>query len=255
MENRKKLCQNQDKFPDGLVQKLTETVNYVLDTLSFVSWDEEEMRRLWRKRSLNDVLRNPQANYLFPCLDTAALATDYLAHNNEDVYLKVLTEKGAMRAFREGKSRIMHIDSLVELIYDGVPYGLDIGCGDITLLRNTESKDRNISPEEEEYFTTRPENGERIWRRTPFLKIGGKDLISNSDLSPLDFIETDYNLVKVPYNINKNDFYNEKEIQGKERILKSNTQDYNSNNLTSYNKEWLKANKDFLPGLKEFKYE
>lgn len=255
MANQKNLCQNQGKFPRGLVQKLTEAVNYVLDTSRFVGWDEEKMRKLWRGRPLNDLLRNPEINHLFPCLDTAALATYYLAQKDENVYLKVLTEKGATNAFREGRARIMHIDSLIELVYDELPFGLDIGCGDITLLRPTYRKDSSISPEEEEYFTTRPEDGESVWRRTPFLKVRGRDFIASPKLSPLDFLETAHNLVKVPYDITKEDFYTAREVSGKDSILRTNCRDYNPQDSASSNKEWLDANKEFLPGLREFQYK
>lgn len=255
MANQKNLCQNQDKFPRGLVQRLTEAVNYVLDNSRFVSWDEEKMRKLWRGRPLNDLLKNPEINHLFPCLDTAAFATNYLAQKDENVYLKVLTEKGATKAFREERARIMHIDSLIELVYDGISFGLDIGCGDITLLRPTNNKDSSISPEEEEYFTTRPEVGERIWRRAPFLKVSGRDFIASPELSPLDFLETGHNLVKVPYDMTREDFYTAREVSGKESILRTNCGDYNPQDSAFSNKEWLDANKEFLPGLREFQYK
>jgi len=254
MVNKKILCQNQDKFPKDLVQKLVETVNYVLDTSKFVGWDEGRMRKLWRGRPLNDLLKNPEINYLFPCLDTATLATYYLAQKDEEVYLKVLTEKGATHAFREGKARIMHVDSLIELVHNGISFGLDIGCGDITLLRPTNNKDNSISPEEE-YFTTRPEEGEGIWRRTPFLKVNGSDFVSHPDLSPLDFLETIHNLVKVPYDITKEDFYTAREVSGKDSILRTNCRDYNPQDSVSFNREWLEGNKEFLPGLRKFQYQ
>ncbi|MFH1711602.1 MAG: hypothetical protein ABH840_04785 [Nanoarchaeota archaeon] len=255
MANQKNLCKNQDKFPRGLVQRLTEAVNYVLDTSRLVGWDEEKMRKLWRGRPLNDLLRNPEINHLFPCLDTSAIATHYLAQKDEEVYLKVLTEKGATKAFREEKARIMHIDSLIELVYDGIPFGLNIGCGDITILRPTNNKDSSISPEEKEYFTTRPEDGERIWRRTPFLKVSGRDFITSPELSPLDFLETCHNLVKVPCDITKEDFYTARDVPGKDSILRTNYRDYNPLDSASFNKEWLDTNKEFLPGLREFQYK
>jgi hypothetical protein len=158
-------------------------------------------------------------------------------------------------AFREGRARIMHIDSLIELVYDGIPFGLDIGCGDITLLRPTYHKDSSISQEEEGYFTTRPEDGERIWRRTPFLKVSGRDFIASPESSPLDFLETANNLVKVPYDITKEDFYTARDVPGKDNILKTNCRDYNIQDSISSNKEWLDINKKFLPGLREFQYK
>ena len=249
------LCQNQEKFPKDLVLKIVETVNYVLDKSIFVSWEEAKMEELWRGRPLNDLLNNPEINYLFPCLDTAALATYYLAEKGEDVYFKVLTERGATTAFKEGRARIMHIDSLTELVYDGIPFGLDIGCGDITLLRPTYNQGDSISSEEEEFLTTRPEAGEKIWRRTPFLKVSGRDFLSNPELSPLEFLERSHNLVRVPYGIRKEDFYTEREVSGKSSILKTNCKDYNPQDSASSNKAWLDSNKDFLPNLKEFQYK
>jgi len=253
MVKQEYVCQNQDKFPKELVQKLAEAVNYVLDTSRFVAWDEEKMKKLWRGRPLKDLLENPKINHLFPCLDTAALATYYLTQKGEKVYLKVLTEKGATDAFRGGKARIMHVDSLVELIYNDIPYGLDIGCGDITVLTQANNKDEVISPEEE-YFTTRPEQGEQIWRRTPFLKVSGKDLITHMNLSPLDFLTTPFNTVKIPYGITKDDFYTIEKVNGKDNILNTNNEEYNASESRLFNREWLNANKKFLPNLHEFQY-
>ncbi len=246
-------CQNQDKFPEEVVAKLVEATNHVLGISKFVAWNEETMKRLWRGRPLKNLLKNPEINYLFPCLDTAALATSYLAEKGEDVYLKVLTEKGATNAFREGKAGIMHIDSLVELVHNGVPYSLDIGCGDIIILKPITNQCSNSL--EQEFYTTRPEKGEQIWNRTPFLKVKGQEFVSHINLSPLDFLNIPQNLVEVPYDISKEDFYTSRDVGCKENILKTNQKDYNPQAARAFNKEWLETNKDFLPGLIAFTYE
>jgi len=246
-------CQNQDKFPGEVVAKLVDATNHALSVSKFIAWDEITMKRLWRGRPLKDLLKHPEINHLFPCLDTATIATHYLARKGEDVYLKVLTEKGATEAFKQERARIMHVDSLVELIHQGVPYCLDIGCGDITIL--TPTKNTSSDSLEQEYHTTRHEQGEGIWTRTPFLRVKGQDLVRHADLSPLDFLDNDKNLVKVPYGVSREDFYASRNVEGKENILRINKRDYNPEAARTFNRQWIEDNKDFLPGLKEFRYD
>ena len=73
--------------------------------------------------------------------------------------------------------------------------------------------------------------------------------------SPLDFLETAHNLVKVPYGITKEDFYTAREVSGKDSVLRINCRDYNRQESASSNKKWLDANREFLPGLREFQYK
>jgi hypothetical protein len=248
-------CQNTDRFPREVVSIFIDATNHVLDTLTFKAWDKETMKRCWRGRSLNDLLKNPEANHLFPCLDTALLATHYLASQGQDAYLKVLTEKGAVEAFKDGRARIMHIDSLAEINWKGKSYALDLGCGDITILTPIIPTEDEIPSEEVKYFTTRPEEGEQIWRRTPFLRLRGQEIKNNPDRSPLSFLYAPENLVKVPYCIDPGDFYRENMASGKPSIVSSNQEGYDPKSCSRYNEEWLDKNKDFLPGMRRFRYE
>lgn len=239
------------KIPMEVRRKFVDTANYVLDNVVFNVWNESKMRNSWRKRSLDDIVKSREINHLFPCIDTAALATKYLIENGENASIKLLTEKGAVDAFRQERSRALHIDAITELVYEGVQYGLDIGCGDLTLFKPILEIEKYN--EEETYLTTRPEPHERIWRRTPFLKIRGKNLIENSSKPTLDFMETKYNLISIPYGIKKIDFHTFPDIKGKKGFLTTN-EDYDQKASASDNKKWLTKNQDFLPGLKEYKY-
>jgi len=201
-------CTNQDKFPGKVVEIFVAATNHVLSTLKFAAWDEATMKRQWRGRSLQALSENPEVNYLFPCLDTALLATAYLTSQGEEAYLEVLTEKGATKAFKSEKARIMHIDSLVRIELEGRPYLLDIGCGDVTLLTPVDEETR----EEVRYYTTRHNKGEEIWTRTPFLRVDGEIIQDNQNNAPLDFLTSKHNLVRAPFIIRKTDFYRENQV-------------------------------------------
>jgi len=245
------VCKNQDKFPLELRKKFVDATNYVLFEVDFTSWNSEKMKKLWRGRSLTGLLKDPEINHLFPCMDTTILGVTYLSSRGENVFYKILTAKGATKSFRENRASIMHIDSLIELEHNGVFYGLDIGCGDLTLLRPA-SRDEKISSEEENYFTTRPEVGEQIWTRSALLRVAGKTLLENPGISPMDFLNSSDNLVKVPYGITKEDIYSSLPRLGQEDVLTTNQKNYDPDASSRQNFEWIRQNKDFLPGMIQF---
>jgi hypothetical protein len=240
-----------EEFPNELRKKFIDAANYVLDNVVFKAWNEQEMKENWRKRSLDQILRSNEINHLFPCLDAAVAATKYLYENRDDARLKLLTEKGAVGAFRDGKSRALHIDVLVELLHQGINYGLNIGCGDVILYKQVpiDSED----PLEEKYLTTRPEKHERFWVRTPFLVIRGKTIVDNASTPILNFLETEHNEVKAPYGITKEEFHRAPEIENKKSLLVTN-EDYDPNASSTDNREWLVENLKYLSGLREYKY-
>lgn len=240
-----------EEFPEGVRRKFVDAANYVFDTLVFRAWNEQEMQEKWRKRSLDQILKSGEANHLFPCLDAGVVAVKYLNENGEDARLKLLTERGAVDAFRNGRARALHIDALVELPYAGVNYGLDIGCNDVILYKPVPSD--SSDPLEEKYLTTRPEEHERFWHRTPFLLIDGQTIVRNQTTPILDFLSNEHNQIKVPYGIKKEEFYEAPAIGDKKSFLVTN-EDYDSEASSADNKEWLAQNLEFLPGLKEYRY-
>ena len=239
-------------IPKEVKTVFIEAANYVLNNSKFTGWNEQKMKTQLRKRSLDTIVNSREINHLFPCADAAALATKYLTEKGEKVSIKFLTERGAVDAFRQGKSRAMHIDTITELFYQGVSYGLDIGCGDLTLFKPISGIEK--FKEEEAYITTRPEEHERIWKRTPFLKIDGKTLIQNSSRQMLDLMDTASNLSTIPYSLKKSEFHTFPQIEGKESFLTTN-EEYDPNASSSDNKIWLSIHQKFLPGLTEYKYE
>lgn len=240
-----------NEFPDGLRNKFIDATNYVLSNFNFRAWDKQEMEEKWRERSLDQILKSGEINHLFPCVDAGAVATKYLYEKGEDVGLRLLTEKGAVDAFREGRARALHIDALVELPYQGIDYGLDIGCGDVILYKPVLSD--SSDPIEEKYLTTRPEEHERFWYRTPFLKIRGEILVNNDSVPILNFLETEHNEVEVPYGIKEKDFYKAPTIEDKKSFLETN-EDYDPVASSADNQEWLDKNLRFLLGLREYNY-
>jgi hypothetical protein len=244
-------CLNTAKFPKEVVELFIEAANFVLDNLEFVPWKIEKMRQMWGKRSLKNLLMDPQTNYLFPCLDTAILAVHYLTISGVPSYLKLLTEKQAVNKFHKKKARVMHLDSLVEVTHKNIPYSLEIGSGDLTFLTPL---DIYSSGEEIEYFTTQHDPGNTIWTRSPFLMIDGKLIEKYPEFPPLDFLESEQNLISVPYRLNTSDFQKEQRVKSKPSLFDINKRDYNKEALVAYNESWTKANADFLNGLKSFLY-
>ena len=241
------LTQEQIKkeFPEEFRTEVVRLTNYVLDKVAFTAWAPERMRSSWRKRSLQNILREGEINHLFPCVDTAVLANSWAL--NEDIKLKLLTEKGAVEAFRNGRARALHIDAITELTIRGQTYGFDIGCGDITLLKQVRNHD-----EETVYLTTRQEEGEHFWQRTPFLSICATD-ISYNNRSILNFLGTPFNKVAIPYNIKEAEFYEAPDIEGKGSFLDTN-QDYDAESSGRDNEEWLKSQAEIFPNLIPYRY-
>ena len=246
-------CNNIELFPKEVVERFVQTANYVLKSVVFTSWNEKQMKERWRKRSLSDVLQAKEINHLFPCIDTAAIATQFLYERGESPGLVLLTEKGAVKAFRDGKARALHIDAIVEIDYESQPYGLGIGCGDLNFLK--ENKSANKELEEKVYTTTRHEKGETTWKRTPFLVVNGTDLLKNKKIEILDFILSPFNQIKVPYNLKKEEFHVARTILGKKDFIQTNEEEYNPVASSRDNVEWLKQNKDIFPGLKKYAYK
>jgi hypothetical protein len=244
-------CQNTKRFPKEVVGIFIETANFVLDNLEFVPWGIEKMQRMFGKRSLKNLLREPQTNYLFPCLDAAILAVHYLTLSGVPSYLKLLTEKQVAKKFHDKRARLMHLDSLVEIAHKDTPYSLDIGSGDITFLTPLNP---GISGEEIEYFTTRHDEWGSIWTRSPFLRIDGRLIEKYPELPPLEFLESEHNLINVPYCLNASDFQKEQRVKSKLSLFDINKRDYDKEALIAYNDSWTKANIDFLPCLKTFQY-
>ena len=245
-----RLNSNISEFPSYVVEKFIEATNYVLETVTFRAWDEGQMRARWRRNSLNSLLEIKEINHLFPCIDTAILATSFLTREGEDSSLALLTEEGAMKAFRGGRKRVMHIDSTAELTYDGVTYKLDIGCGDITLIKPSDT--------ENTYLTTRPEPNEKEWERRPFFRMKGKVIEDHPDIPVLSFIESPHNtIVPTPYAyvITLNNLHTVNPVSGEANILTTNKEQFNIEEARAFNKKWVNANRDLLPGIKEFRYE
>ncbi len=239
------------EFPEEVKKKFVESANHVLDNFVFKAWDEAEMKEKWRKRSLSQILNSGEINHLFPCLDASAIAVKYLKEAGGSPRLKLLTESGAVDAFRNKKSRALHIDSFVELPYEGVNYCLNIGCGDVILYKPFPPDGSDEL--EEKYLTTRPEKHERFWHRTPFLVLDGKTMAENQEIPLLNFVNSEHNMANVPYGIEVEEFHEALSVNGKKSFLLTN-QDYDLDASTADNREWLAQNLKFLPDLKEYRY-
>jgi len=247
----KTVNQAYEEFPDEVRKKFVEATNYVLDNFIFKAWNEQEMKEKWRRRSLDQILESGEINHLFPCVDAGVVAAKYLHDNGENVRLNLLTERGAVDAFRKGKASALHIDALVELPFRGVNYGLDIGCGDVILYKPVLSG--SSDPLEKKYLTTRPEEHERYWDRTPFLIVDGLTLVRNQFTPILNFLDTGNNKIVAPYGIKKGEFHRAPSVGDKKSFLVTN-EDYDSEASSADNKGWLTENLQFLPGLREYRY-
>lgn len=255
-------CKNQDRFPKEIINIFIIAANYVLENSVFRKFSEDEIKNWWRNRSLRDIIernKDPKTNlysinHLFPCIDTSIIAAHYLRSNSYRATIKMFTEQGAFEEFRKGNRRIMHIDSVCRLEHKKKIYFLDIGCGDLTfgVLRSRENP-------EETYLTTRHETNESFWKRTPIAEVSGIGMYpitqyQNYIRTPSQFLNRNINQVKVPYGITVQDLRTEKAFEGKKSVFELNL-DYNPEESRRYNKEWLGENKDFLKGLKEFRYQ
>ncbi len=249
-------CKNQDKFPDEVVEKFVEISNGVLSSVNFVAWNEEEMKTNWRKRPLAEIVTSGEINHLFPCIDAAAFAANYVyqKNNGAEIYkphILLLTEKQSVDSHRKKESRIIGVDALLELTFGEKQFYLGIGCGDLNLLRRTEEK---TDAGEISFYTTRHEEDQSIWRRMPFLRVFAGDLKMNAlYASPLELLNTDSNKIVTPCNLTTDDFLTQNEIPGKPNYFKTNTE-YSPQDCIKDNKSWTEANKDFLSGLVNFRY-
>jgi hypothetical protein len=171
------------------------------------------------------------------------VAASYLNGKKFPAFLKVLVEEENAKKFRGGESRVLGIDSIVEVHTDSGVYGLDIGAGDLTLLTPTGTP--RIHSGTKTYLTTRHKQEERIWVRDPVLVLNVSRV---GNIPPLCYLggALPGNLVKDPFMISGNEVIRQNLVPGKPTIGKLNQQ-YDKEALAQYNQ-------DFFRGLKTFDY-
>ena len=174
-----------NEFPLEVIRPFILAANHVFETVSYQAWNPQEMRTKWRKRPASSILSDGDVNHLYPCVDTAVLATNYLQGLGLNPRFRVVTDKGAVDEFRQKRAQHVHIDSWVELDYDGKSYGLDIGSGDLTLVKTISHKRKDHN---KPFFTTRFEEYSQTWWRTDVLLLNGIVLLQSPDTPVLDFL-------------------------------------------------------------------
>ncbi|MBU0906933.1 MAG: hypothetical protein KKE05_02125, partial [Nanoarchaeota archaeon] len=127
-----------EEFPENARRMAVEVANHVIDSVRFVPWTPEQMGAFWRRRSYDQIVASGEVNVCVPCIDTAALATVYLHGKGLGAALRLYTGQGAAEDFVAGKKRKLHLDATTLFFVDGQPYELDIGAGDITLLKDAD---------------------------------------------------------------------------------------------------------------------
>ena len=250
-------------FPANAVARAIPGINHVLDSVCFTSWNSQEIVDKLTKRSYADIVRDGDVNHLFPCLDTAVVGGHYFFRTSEPGYLRLMTDKGALDQFRRGRANLVHLDCVIELEHEGVLYGFDIGCGDITLIRL--KPNQNPDSEQVVYLTSRPELGSREWNRTSLLLM---PFSSHSHLisRPIfDLLETNLNLVyangRLPYGLTKKEILTYKDVPGEQNLITANTdfdaeacQEFNNLWTEDFNDYWAeRAGRDF-PKLRTYRY-
>ena len=251
-------------FPVNVIVRAIPAINFVLDSVYFTSWNPQDMIDRSGKRSYLEIVNGRDVNHLYPCLDTAVLATGSFFRTSEPGYLRLMTDKGALEQFRKGRTNIVHLDCVFELEDSGVLYGFDIGCGDITLTRLKQNQDPNS--EQVVYLTSRPEVHSRQWHRTTIFLMPFYNHPSLNNNSVFDLLETNINLVlaangKIPFGLTKQEILTCKDVPGEENPIMTNTnfdpvacQEFNNLWTMDFNDYWSdRAGKDF-PKLRTYRY-
>ncbi len=254
-----------EMFSSEAVGRAIPAINQVLEAVYFTSWDEQEMSEKWRKRNFLDIIAEGDVNHLYPCIDTGVLATGIFYKNKEKEYLRIMTDKGALEQFRKGKACAVHLDCAVELEHNGVLYGFDIGCGDLTLTRLKPNQDP--ASEQECYLTTRPEKHSREWHRTSIFLSPATDNLPLVEKPVFDLLETNHNLVyaanrRIPYGLTKQELHKVIEVPGEDNPLTTNTnfdaqacQEFNDLWTMDFNDYWSERAGSGFPKLRAFRYK
>lgn len=238
------------EFPQKVREKVVEAANHVLSRVCFVPWTKGQMSQFWRRRSLNQIEGSGEVNYTVPCIDTSALAVNYLRDNGKRASMVLYTDNGAAERFLRGEKAKLHLDAAALFMFRKEVYGFDIGSSDVTLFKRNGSYDKEG---QEVLLTTRFEDGEREWHRTPVSLIFGGD-VARFPGEPLVELLLRRNRLSLPFGLKREDFYRTVEPPPDGDAFLNNAETFNKEDLERYNLEWLEASKDIFPGMNPFVY-
>jgi len=253
-----------DMFPAYVVSRAIPVINQVLDSVFFTSWNAQEIAGKLTQRSYFKIINDGEVNHLYPCIDTAVLATYPFFKDQENGCLRIMTDKGALEQYRNGRANLVHLDCIFEIPHDGILYGFDIGCGDLTLTKLKPDQDPNL--EQAVYLTSRPEKHSREWHRTSILVIPFSRHPRLQNNPVLDLLETNENLIYrlnsgIPLGLTRPEIVTCKEVPGKDNPITTNTnfdpvacQEFNNLWTADFNDYWRKRAGKSFPELRIFRY-
>jgi len=204
------------------------------------------MDEQWRRRSYNQICESGEVNVCVPCIDTAALATAYLESKRTFSEIVLLTEQGAAERFKAGRKAKLHLDAAAGFMTEGKKYWLDIGAGDISLMKHIAGSDNNVS-----FATTRYD--EPKWGRTIIARVQGSELMRNKQ-TPLVELLLQQRTTPLPFGLTKEDFFRVNHNTDDGDRFYHHAQEYNAEIERAKNEGWTEGVQHVFPGLKPFNY-
>ncbi|MFH1290398.1 MAG: hypothetical protein ABIH92_03250 [Nanoarchaeota archaeon] len=237
-----------EEFPEEARMRAVEVANHVISQVRLVPWTPEQMETLWRRRSYDQICSSGEVNVCVPCIDTAALAVAYLETRRESSFVTLFTEQGAAEDFVAAKKRKLHLDATASFLVDGIPYEVDIGAGDITLLKGRPRHKDDIL-----FATTRHDEPE--WRRTGIASLSGAELMRNKE-TPLVELLLQQRTTPLPFGLTREDFYrvNLEEGANDRDEFYTHAGGYDGAIERARSEGWTESVQHVFPGLKPFNY-